>query len=124
MLVLMVSSFWGFAAQKDGWNLPANAKETKNPTKVTPESIAKGKELYKANCLTCHGETGRGDGPMVANLQVKPGNLTDAKEMAKYTDGEFFWMISKGKLPMKAYEKTIPAENRWNIVNYIRTLAK
>jgi mono/diheme cytochrome c family protein len=108
----------------EGWKLPANAKETKNPVKATPASIAKGKDLYKTYCQMCHGEKGDGQGPMAANLQQKPGNLTDKNLLGKVTDGELFWMISKGKLPMPAFEKTMAKENIWHIVNYIRTLAK
>ena len=108
----------------EGWHLPANAKDARNPVKPTLESVAKGKELYKANCLMCHGETGEGNGPLAATLQPKPSNLTDKKKMAQYTDGELFWMISKGKLPMPAFEKNLSKENRWHIVNYIRTLVK
>lgn len=118
-------SFMSAARQgAEGWKLPANAKETKNPIKATPESVAKGKELYKTNCQMCHGEKGDGQGPMAANLQQKPGNFTDKNLMGKFTDGELFWMISKGKLPMPGYEKTLSKENIWHIVNYIRTFAK
>src|SRR5688572_30035023 len=59
----------GAGAQQDfsqnTWELPADADKTKNPVAVTPESIAKGKELYlertKGNCVFCHGETGSGN---------------------------------------------------------------
>src|SRR5436190_6692697 len=50
---------------KNTWDLPTDAEKTKNPTPSTPESVAKGKELYlertKGNCVFCHGETGSGN---------------------------------------------------------------
>jgi mono/diheme cytochrome c family protein len=127
VMVLMLSSLAGFAqkdSSKDGWNLPANAKETKNTVQPAAESIAKGKKLYEASCQMCHGPKGAGDGQMASTLPVKVGNLADKSAMAKYSDGELFWMISKGKLPMPAFEKNISKDDRWNIVNYVRTFAK
>jgi mono/diheme cytochrome c family protein len=112
------------AKNGEGWSLPANAKEAKNPTPATAESIAKGQNLYKKSCELCHGEKGDGSGQMASILTKKPSNLTDKKAMAKFTDGELFWMITKGKLPMPTFEKTITATDRWHIVNFVRSLAK
>ncbi len=108
----------------EGWNLPSNAAQTKNPVEATSESIAQGKRLYSANCAMCHGQTGKGDGPVAASLKPKPMDLTDKKFMAQHTDGEFYWMITKGKAPMPGYGKTLSEKDRWHIVNYIRTLTE
>jgi len=114
---------------KNTWELPANADETKNPVAVTPESIAKGKELYlersKGNCIFCHGETGAGNEANLAKLRRKPADLSNKERMTAMTDGEVFWKISKGITGiMPAGEKKMSDEERWNVVNYIRTLAK
>jgi mono/diheme cytochrome c family protein len=114
---------------KNTWELPANADETKNPVAVTPESIAKGKELYlersKGNCIFCHGETGAGNEANLAKLRRKPADLSNKERMTAMTDGEVFWKISKGITGiMPAGEKKMSDEERWQVVNYIRTLAK
>lgn len=114
---------------KNTWELPANADETKNPVAVTPESIAKGKELYlermKGNCVFCHGETGAGNEANLAKLRRKPADLSNKERMTAMTDGEVFWKISKGITGiMPAGEKRLSEEERWHVVNYIRTLAK
>jgi len=114
---------------KNTWELPENADETKNPVAVTPESIAKGKELYlersKGNCIFCHGETGAGNEANLAKLRRKPADLSNKERMTAMTDGEVFWKISKGITGiMPAGEKKMSDEERWNVVNYIRTLAK
>ena len=114
---------------KNTWELPENAAETKNPVAVTPESIAKGKELYmertKGNCIFCHGETGAGNEANLAKLRRKPADLSNKERMTTMTDGELFWKISKGITGiMPAGEKRMTEEERWHVVNYIRTLAK
>src|SRR3982751_3808143 len=114
---------------KNTWELPDNAAETKNPVAVTPESIAKGKELYmertKGNCVFCHGETGAGNEANLPKLRRKPADLSNKERMTAMTDGELFWKISKGITGiMPAGEKRMTEEERWHVVNYIRTLAK
>ena len=109
------------------WELPADADKTKNPTPATPESIAKGKELYvertKGNCIFCHAESGAG--ATRENMRRKPADLTNKERMTSMTDGELFWKISKGITGiMPAGEKRMSEEERWHVVNYIRTLAK
>jgi mono/diheme cytochrome c family protein len=115
---------------KNTWELPEDADKTKNPVAATPESIAKGKELYmertKGNCVFCHGDTGAGNEANLANLRRKPADLTNKERMTAMTDGEVFWKVTKGiNGIMPAGEKRMPdAEERWHVVNYVRTLAK
>jgi mono/diheme cytochrome c family protein len=115
---------------KNTWELPDDADKTKNPVEATAESIAKGKELYldrnKGNCIFCHGETGAGNEANLSRLRRKPADLTNKERMSAMTDGELFWKISKGiKDIMPAGEnKMKEPEERWHVVNYIRTLAK
>ncbi len=114
---------------KNTWELPEDADKTKNPTTVSPESIAKGKELYmersKGNCVFCHGDTGAGNEANLAKLRRKPADLTNKERMTAMTDGEVFWKISKGiQGIMPAGEKRMSEEERWHVVNYVRTLAK
>ena len=114
---------------KNTWELPADADKTKNPTTASAESIAKGKELYldkdKGNCVFCHGETGAGNEANLARLRRKPADISSKERMAAMTDGEVFWKISKGiRGIMPAGERRMSEEERWHVVNYVRTLAK
>jgi mono/diheme cytochrome c family protein len=114
---------------KNTWELPDDADKTKNPVATSPESIAKGKELYlertKGNCIFCHGETGAGNEANFPRLRRKPADLTNKERMDKITDGELFWKITKGiNGIMPAGEKRMNEEERWHVVNYIRTLPK
>jgi mono/diheme cytochrome c family protein len=114
---------------KNTWELPADADKTKNPTSATAESIAKGKELYmekmKGNCVFCHGETGAGNEANFPKLRRKPADLTNKEHMAEMTDGELYWKITKGITGiMPAGDRRMNEEERWHVVNYVRTLGK
>ena len=114
---------------KNTWELPDDADKTRNPTASTPESIAKGKELYlertKGNCIFCHGETGSGNAENLSRLRRKPADISNKERMAAMTDGELYWKITKGITGiMPAGERRMTEEERWHVVNYIRTLAK
>lgn len=116
---------------KNTWELPDDADKTKNPMPATAESIAKGKELYmertKGNCVFCHGDTGAGNEANIAagKLRRKPADLTNKERQAAMTDGEVYWKVTKGIMGiMPAGEKRMTEEERWHVVNYVRTLAK
>ena len=115
---------------KNTWDLPEDADKTKNPVAATPESIAKCKELYlkrdKGKCVFCHGENCTGKEANIARLRRKPADITNQERMTAMTDGEVFWKITKGiRGIMPAGERKMPVEEeRWHVVNYVRTLAK
>ncbi|HZE71897.1 MAG TPA: cytochrome c [Pyrinomonadaceae bacterium] len=113
---------------KNTWELPEDADKTPNPVPATPESIAKGKELYfgkAGNCVFCHGDTGSGNEANLPKLRRKPADISNKERMAAMTDGEIFWKVSKGiNGIMPAGEKRMSEEERWHVVNYVRTLAK
>jgi mono/diheme cytochrome c family protein len=115
---------------KNTWELPEDADKTKNPVAASAESVAKGKDLYftrdKGNCIFCHGETGSGNEANLPRLRRKPADLSNKERMTAMSDGELFWKISKGiNGIMPAGEKRMTTEEeRWHVVNYIRTLAK
>jgi mono/diheme cytochrome c family protein len=114
---------------KNTWELPEDADTTKNPTTATAESIAMGKELYmgqsKGNCVFCHGDNGAGNEANFPKLRRKPADLTNKERMTAMTDGEVFWKVTKGiQGIMPAGEKRMTEEERWHVVNYVRTLAK
>ncbi len=104
------------------WTAPSRAARKENPTPADDKSRARGKELFTVGCLPCHGPSGRGDGPAAASLERKPGNLSDPK-MWQQTDGAIFWKISEGNSPMPAFQEAFSDPQRWDIVNYVRTLA-
>jgi mono/diheme cytochrome c family protein len=107
-----------------GWSARAKAKKLQNPVAVTPEAIGAGMMIYMDHCEKCHGESGDGKGPKAADLSIAPQDFTDAHAMSRITDGEFFWQISEGHRPMPAFKDKLTEEERWQVVDYIRTFAK
>lgn len=102
---------------------PAAAK-LKNAVPVSPASIAAGQTLYQKQCAGCHGDTGKGDGTMGAELDPKPSNLADADWKHGSTDGEIFIVIRGGvkSSGMKAYRAKLTTHQLWDVVNYVRSL--
>ena len=104
------------------WKAPAAEGRRKNPVAMSASSLAKGQKIYAKRCLACHGRTGRGDGPDAADLGIHPAKLSD-RPIQGETDGELFWKISVGKKPMPGYGSRLSSTDRWNVINYLRSLA-
>ena len=108
---------------KGKWSAPAAEPQKKNPVAANESSLAAGRKIYSKTCAMCHGKTGDADGPAVIELNIHPAKLSDPK-LATEPDGSLFWKITTGKKPMPAFGKRISETDRWNLVNYIRTLPK
>jgi mono/diheme cytochrome c family protein len=122
-IFIMISGFRPFFQTKP-WPVPDNYKSMKNPVASSAESIAAGKELYVTHCKSCHGAKGLGDGPKAAQLKTEPGDFSKA-DFQSQTDGSLFYKISEGRDDMPSFKKKIAdADDRWSIVDYMRTLKK
>lgn len=121
---LLVGSGLLLAHGSKPWPAPAKEKKRRNPVPATAASVQQGRMLYQGNCLLCHGEKGAGDGPWVEKLTVKPADLSDRHMMSEMTDGEIFWKVSTGRDPMPSFAENLTEEQRWHLVNYLRSLVK
>lgn len=123
MTSVVLFSFVAPQEQKAGapWVIPANYKSMANPQKGKGDPENTGKLLFAKHCKSCHGATGLGDGPKAGSMDTKIKSFKDGKFQAQ-TDGEIYFQSFMDR-DMKSFEKKIPAvEDRWAIVNYIRTL--
>jgi mono/diheme cytochrome c family protein len=110
--------------QNKPWPVPEAAKNKKNTVATDAASIAAGKVLWNTHCKSCHGAKGLGDGTKAAQLKTEPGDFSKA-DVQSQTDGTFFYKLSEGRDDMPAFKKKIAdEEDRWNLVNFIRTLKK
>ena len=94
-----------------------------NPVPADATSLARGEQLFRLNCVQCHGEGGQGDGAIAVFLEPrKPANLTSDVVQNK-SDGALFLTISNG-VPgaMPALNENLTVRERWDVVNYLRTL--
>jgi len=105
------------------WDVPAKYKDMKNPSKATDASVKAGEALYKKNCASCHGKTGMGDGVKSKTLKTFPGDFSGA-DFQKQTDGDHFYKTKFGRDEMPKFDKKIPDEDIWSMVNYMRTFKK
>jgi copper transport protein len=104
--------------------LPADARSLKNPFAPDTASVERGRVVYEQNCVSCHGATGRGDGPLAASLRPRPADFR-VHMAAGHTDGELFTWLSKGVpgTAMPAFQDQIPEDDRWHVINFIRGFA-
>jgi mono/diheme cytochrome c family protein len=131
-LLLAVLPAGSQIAPSEQWVAPDTERGKASPVPVTPEGIDRGRHLFREHCATCHGETGKGDGPSsklhAFRTSRPPHDLTDASIQTMLADGEIFWKMTAGyrrdgKVIMPAYGKLVPSdEDRWRIVQYVRTL--
>jgi mono/diheme cytochrome c family protein len=111
------------AGRDQAWQAPPSEMGKKNPVGASEESIKAGEKVYAKYCIKCHGKTGNGDGPDATDLGLDPTRFSDP-ELQSQSDGSFYWKITVGKRPMPGYKTRLSERDRWNVINYIRTLAK
>ncbi|HLO29587.1 MAG TPA: cytochrome c [Anaerolineales bacterium] len=103
--------------------IPNSQVLPQNPMKADDASLARGKELFTINCQMCHGATGQGNGPIAPFLiKFRPADLTSPLIKA-FSDGQIFMTITNG-VPdrMPALNENLTVSERWDVVNFIRTL--
>ena len=105
------------------YKIPPQDAARVNPVKPTAESLAKGKKMYGIDCAMCHGNNGDGKGDMGADYKNMP-DFTNPETLKNRTDGELFYITRNGKGEMPAEDNRAKDDDIWNMVNYIRSLAK
>ncbi len=95
-----------------------------NPFPPTDDSIARGRAVYERDCLLCHGARGRGDGPMAVSLNPRPADFR-VHMAAGHTDAQLFDWITNGVQGsgMPPFSAGLSLDERWDVINYIRTFA-
>ena len=84
--VLLASGAWAQAP----WTAPDSEKNKKSPVTASPKVVEQSKKVAQVNCASCHGTTGKGNGPAAMALSPKPADWT-SKKVQDETDGEIFW---------------------------------
>jgi len=105
------------------YKIPPEAAKEANPVKMTPESLAKGKKFYHMDCAMCHGDKGDGKGDLASDMKGVT-DFTNPDSLKSRTDGELFYLTRTGKGEMPPEGDRAKKDDVWNMVNYIRSLAK
>lgn len=123
LLSSLVFSGWDYGVCSNDWVAPESANKIVNPLLNNEEATKEGKKLYKQLCAICHGEKGKGDGVAGASLNPRPANFS-SNSVQSQSDGALYWKINEGRAPMASYKDLISDSQKWQLVNYIRTLNK
>jgi hypothetical protein len=97
--------------------VPDDQKAVVAPFKFTPDMQKQGEQSYLKNCQSCHGLMGKDNW---AKLTPPPGDLSKEKAQQQ-TDGELFFRITAGKVPMPEFRNIIPEDERWWLIAYLRS---
>jgi mono/diheme cytochrome c family protein len=104
--------------------IPVEAAKQANPVKSTPESLAKGKKWWGIDCSMCHNTNGDGKGETAHDMKLTIADFTDPNTLKDRTDGELFYVIKNGHQDMPPEGPRVKTEENWDLVNYVRSLAK
>ena len=137
---------WFMLPERDRWALVAHLKtlakdfaddeapppvDVSHPPATTPERLARGRELYQsAGCASCHGATGRGDGPAANALSYKSGRPARPRDLriGRFHRGtrlaDIYLTLATGLdgTPMAPFAKVLPADDLWSIAMYVESI--
>jgi mono/diheme cytochrome c family protein len=108
----------------EGYTIPEKDAQMANPVKPTEASLAAGGKFYSSQCAMCHGKGGDGKGDLAEQMGLKMPDYRKPGSLAKFTDGELFYILTNGMGKMPAEGDRTPDEKKWNVINYLRSLSK
>lgn len=110
--------------QRHSAAIPAEYVGRTNPIPANEESLARGATIFTANCASCHGDGGMGDGPAGVSLDPPPAPIARSSQMMG--DAYLFWRISEGGVPfntaMPVWKEALDEQARWDVINYVRAV--
>ena len=106
--------------------LPPAYRGLTNPLRSSPEVLSEGRVIYQTHCVSCHGESGEGDGQAAMGLSPSPANLRFMINTPMISDGYLMWTLSEGgtflNTAMPAYGQVLSESERWKVIHFLRTL--
>jgi len=90
---------------------------------TAPLDTARGHALYTANCASCHGDRGMGDGPGSKGLSIEVPAIGSSSALPDLSPTLAYNVVSVGirATPMPSFA-TLSPQDRWNVVNYVYAL--
>lgn len=116
-LSLIIIVAFAFQVNAQEWTVPEEESSVVSSIPFSSKTVQKGKDLFNANCKSCHGAIGANAS---LPLNPKPGDFATEK-FSKQTDGSLFFKLSKGRGGMPSFESQLAEADRWSIISYIRT---
>lgn len=105
--------------------VPEPYASMRNPLPGSPEVIARGRTIFAANCASCHGPEGRGDGEAGRQLSPRPGDLAKLTRRSMMSGNAYlYWTIAQGGAPfgtaMPAFEDVLSRDEIWSVVRLLQ----
>ena len=94
--------------------------QLKNPLVASEHNLEKGKKIYDTYCIVCHGADAKGGGSLTSAYPAAPDITTS--DYSSRGDGFFYYRITFGAALMPGYGHSIIEKERWQTVQYLRTL--
>jgi mono/diheme cytochrome c family protein len=120
LVLLFLPVFSCSEAFTQGWTAPDDKAQQVSPVKFGDDTRKQGEIIFQRNCLSCHGTPGRAN---FVNLNPPPGDPATDKFQLQ-TDGALFFKIAEGRTPMPSFKDILSADERWQIISYIRSFNK
>ncbi|MBI4944878.1 MAG: cytochrome c [Bacteroidetes bacterium] len=120
-IAFIIFYFLFFTCASQPWLVPQGWSVKRNPTPLGSVSVQAGKNIYRANCIICHGEGGKGNGTLALSLNPRPADHT-SKKFQQQKDGELFYKIITGRNAMPSFKQVLSENEIWSVINFIRTL--
>lgn len=128
MPVLALATGCGSSDESKSSGETAAAPAAADSRNATPEMITRGKEIYQANCIACHGEGGKGDGPAAGVLKPPPRDHTDKAYMSTLTDEDLKKVIVMGGAikgrPLMPSHPQLRGEELDSLIAFVRSLSE
>ncbi len=86
-------------------------------------SVQRGGEVYRIYCITCHGTSGAGDGPVTKRGFPPPPSLLIGKSR-QMKDGQLFHILTYGQGSMAPMSAQLSRDRRWDVINFVRDMQK
>jgi len=118
-LLFLVMPLIGWSQSE--WMVSDSKQKDKNPIAYSDASVKAGKTQFMTNCKSCHGDPTKNNGlPLVP----KPTDIALQTFLDKNTDGSIYHKITDGQTTMPSYSAILNDQQRWDIVNFIRSFDK
>jgi mono/diheme cytochrome c family protein len=125
VMVPFLLSGCGGAEAPPPTEVPPEPTATTATPAVPPVTSRQAEQLYKNNCAKCHGVDGLATGSSIASLNLSGVGNMALTTLQEQSDDELFATISGGKgREMPPWQLSLSEDERWEVIAYIRTLAK
>jgi len=120
IFLLLFATVMRMEAQNPGWIVPEDQKGRICLVKFTTDMAKQGETIYLKNCQSCHGIPTRKN---FAAITPSPGDLSETK-VSSQKDGELFYRITTGKIPMPEFRNILSEDDRWSVISFLRSFHK